>query len=253
MAGKDSDGLIDGEALKAWRQRMGWTQARAAEELGLHLHSLKNLEAGKRAVGGSLARLLDTLELRGRRSTKPTRSQAAASPPAEPAAATGTWVSAADAELIEVGRRFAKVGAAHITALLRGEVTPELQAEMKAAEADVKRMQALEDRPFSEWAMSVCGAFIQITSAGERAALAALGAGGSRTRVARAADMRNGTLSDVAPTLTAGGQGVSLNSVPSVLVVEKLIATAVEEAQTLMAKLGAPAADEKRKKRTKPK
>jgi hypothetical protein len=34
--------------------------------------------------------------------------------------------------------------------------------------------------------------------------------------------MRNGSLRDVAPTLTTGGQGTSLNSVPSVVVVQNL-------------------------------
>ena len=64
---------------------------------------------------------------------------------------------------------------------------------MKSAEADVRRMQSIKDRSFSEWAMSVCGAFIQITSAGKRAALAALTSGFTRASIARAADMRNGT------------------------------------------------------------
>jgi phage gp46-like protein len=70
--------------------------------------------------------------------------------------------------------------------------------------------------------MAVFGAFIQISAAAERATLAALTARESGDAIAAAADMRNGSLRDVSPTLTAGGQGISLKSVPSVIVAQGL-------------------------------
>jgi hypothetical protein len=217
MADKDSRTLEGGEALKAWRQRMGWTQARAADELGLHLNSLKNLEGGKRSVGGSLRRLLDAIENRGR--AKPAKRH---DPVADPAPAATDATGAMDAELVEVGRRYAKTAAAHVTALLQGTPTPDLQAAMMAAQDEVRRIQALKDCPFSEEAMSVFGAFILIANAAEKATLAALTARDGGAAIAAAADMRNGSLRDVSPTLTAGGQGISLNSVPSVLIAHGL-------------------------------
>jgi hypothetical protein len=52
--------------------------------------------------------------------------------------------------------------------------------------------------------------------------LAALTARDGGDAIAVAADMRNMSLRDVAPTLTRGGQGTSVNSAPSVLVVQNL-------------------------------
>jgi len=221
MTDKDSQTPDGGNALKAWRTRMGWTQARAAEELGMHVHSLKNIEAGRRPVRDSVLRLLGALERRGSRTVKAapgTRPQ----PGAEPAPASAAGPEAMDAELIETGRRYAKTAAAHVTALLQGTLTADLQAAMMAAQDEVRRIQAMEDCPFSEEAMSVFGAFILVSSAAERATLAALTARDGGAPIAAAADMRNGSLRDVSPTLTAGGQGISLNSVPSVIVAHGL-------------------------------
>jgi transcriptional regulator with XRE-family HTH domain len=221
MADKDSQAPDGFNALKAWRTRMGWTQARAADELGMHVHSLKNIEAGRRPVRDSVLRLLGALERRGSRSVKAapgTRPQ----PVPEPAPAPAAGPEAMDAELIETGRRYAKTAAAHVTALLQGALTPDLQAAMMAAQDEVRRTQAMKDCPFSEEAMSVFGAFILIANAAEKATLAALTARDGGAAIAAAADMRNGSLRDVSPTLTAGGQGISLNSVPSVLIAHGL-------------------------------
>ena len=39
MAGKVSYPVDGGNIVRSWRQRMGWTQPRAAEKLGVHVHS----------------------------------------------------------------------------------------------------------------------------------------------------------------------------------------------------------------------
>jgi transcriptional regulator with XRE-family HTH domain len=213
MADKDSRTSDGVNPLKAWRARMGWTQARAADELGLHLNSFKNLEGGKRSIGGSLRRLLDAIENRGR--AKPAKRR-------DPAPAPAAGSEAMDAELIETGRRYAKTSAAHVTALLQGTLTADLQAEMMAAEREVHHIRAIKDRSYSEEAMAVFGAFIQISAAAERATLAALTARESGDAIAAAADMRNVTLRDVTPTLTRGGQGTSVNAAHSVVVVQNL-------------------------------
>jgi transcriptional regulator with XRE-family HTH domain len=224
MADKDSRTPDGVNPLKAWRARMGWTQARAADELGMHVHSLKNIEAGRRPVRDSILRLLGALERRGSRSVKAApgkRLQPAPEPAPAPAAAPNVM----DAELVEIGRRYAKTAAAHVIALLQGTLTADLQAEMMAAEREVHRVQAMKERPYSEGAMSHFGAFILAANAAERAASAALAARTGRDScdvAVAAADMRNGSLRDVAPTLTTGGQGTSLNSVPSVVVVQNL-------------------------------
>ncbi len=221
MAGKGSDPVDGGDIVRSWRQRMGWTQARAAEELGVHVHSLKNLEAGKRAVRSSLRRLLDTLESQCDQEAK-RASARQAKRDSRPAPAPKDRPKSTDAELIEAGRCYAKTAAAHVTALLQGTLTAGLQAEMVAAERDVHRMQAMGDGPFSEGAMAVFGAFILISTASEKAALAALTARDGGGMFAAAADMRNGTLRDVAPTLMRGGQGTSVNTAPSVLIARGL-------------------------------
>ncbi len=221
MADKDSRTPDGVNPLKAWRARMGWTQARAADELGMHVHSLKNIEAGRRPVRDSVLRLLGALERRGSRSVKAApskRPQPVPEPAPAPAAAPGVM----DAELIEIGRRYAKTAAAHVTALLQGTLTADLQAAMMAAQQEVHRVQSIKDRPHSEGAMSVFGAFIQISSAAEKATLAALTVREGGAAVAAAADMRNVTLRDVTPTLTRGGQGTSVNAAHSVVVVQNL-------------------------------
>ncbi len=43
--------------LKAWRARLGWTQAQAAESTCYHLAAWKNLEGGKRTISSTLRRL----------------------------------------------------------------------------------------------------------------------------------------------------------------------------------------------------
>jgi transcriptional regulator with XRE-family HTH domain len=221
MTDKDSQTPDGGNALKAWRTRMGWTQARAASELGMHVHSLKNIESGRRPVRDSVLRLLGALERRGGRSVKAAPGKRL-QPAPKPAPAPAAGPEAMDAELIETGRRYAKTAAAHVTALLQGTLTADLQAAMMAAQDEVRSIQAMEDCPFSEEAMSVFGAFILVSSAAERATLAALTARDGGAPIAAAADMRNGSLRDVSPTLTAGGQGISLNSVPSVIVAHGL-------------------------------
>ncbi len=221
MADKDSQAPDGFNALKAWRARMGWTQARAADELGMHVHSLKNIEAGRRPVRDSVLRLLGALERRGGRSVKAAPGKRP-QPAPEPAPAPAAGPKAMDAELVETGRRYAKTAAAHVTALLQGTLTADLQAAMMAAQDEVRRIQAMKDCPFSEEAMSVFGAFILIANAAEKATLAALTARDGGAAIAAAADMRNGSLRDVSPTLTAGGQGISLNSVPSVLIAHGL-------------------------------
>jgi DNA-binding XRE family transcriptional regulator len=54
--------VLDDADLRAWRARMGWTQARAAEELGIHLHTLKNMDGGQRSPSRTLLLLASLLE-----------------------------------------------------------------------------------------------------------------------------------------------------------------------------------------------
>ena len=164
-------------ALKAWRTQMGWTQARSADELGMHVHSLKNIEAGRRPVRDSVLRLLGALERRGSQSAKAAPGRRTQSVP-EPAPAPAAGPEAIDAELVEIGRSYAKTAAAHVTAHLQGTLTADQQAEVMVAEREVYRIQAMKDRPYSDGAMSVFGAFIQISAAAETATLAALTARG---------------------------------------------------------------------------
>ena len=49
--------------LRPWRSRLGWTQARAADELRIHVGSLKRLEGGRAVASGTLLRLVELLEL----------------------------------------------------------------------------------------------------------------------------------------------------------------------------------------------
>jgi hypothetical protein len=209
MADKDSK-ANDAGLLRGWRKRLGLTQAAAAERLGLHVASLKNIEGGKRNVGRAVRILMDTFEP-GSAKAAPKRTRATQVPDPAPIAAPNPM----DAELVEVGRRYAKVGAAFVSAALVGGLTADLIAEMAAARKEVHRMQALGGSPFSETAMSVFGAFILSSNAAQRALQVALEAGVEE--IAQAVDMRNFTLSDVSPTLLAGGQGISLNSVHGVL------------------------------------
>ena len=220
MPDSDTEQPESGKVLRAWRKRLGWTQTQAAAALGIHLHSLKNLEAGKRAVRSSLRRLLESLERDG---TEGARPQPGRSPePSSGPLPAPSWAALAplDAELLEVGRRYGKACAAHVEGLLKGELTPELVAEMKAAERELHRMKAMKDLPFSDEAMGICGAFILVSNAAQRAAFAAIApAGAVNGPVVYAADMRHGTLSeDVFPTMTAGGQGISVNSTLNALI-----------------------------------
>jgi hypothetical protein len=214
MADKDSE-ANDAGLLRGWRKRLGLTQAAAAERLGLHVASLKNIEGGKRNVGRAVRILMDTFEP-GSVKTAPKRTRARTTPDSAPVTAPNPM----DAELVEVGRRYAKVGAAFVSAALVGGLTADLIAEMAAARNEVHRMQALGGSRFSETAMSLFGAFILSSNAAQRALKVALEAGVEE--IAQAVDMRNFTLSDVSPTLLAGGQGISLNSVHGVLLGSKL-------------------------------
>lgn len=75
-----------GPDLRAWRLRLGWTQARAAAELRILVPSLRNLESGRREASGTLLRLAELLEqLHGPAAVAPS-PEAAPRPPAEDAA-----------------------------------------------------------------------------------------------------------------------------------------------------------------------
>ena len=212
MTDKDSKTLGDGDELRSWRKRMGWTQARAAVELGMHLNALKNIEGGKRSIRESLRRLLDSLERRGRRGTKSTSGKPA-DPKPDLAPAPPSVSQAADAELIEIGRQFGKVSAAYVTAALAGAITADLDAAMRAAEARVRQAQAKKDAPWSENALSICGAFIQLSTAAHRATHAALnpssGLASAQPDIpVLVLDRRNQLVAtDLAHTITAEGEG----------------------------------------------
>ena len=51
-----------GPDLAAWRARLGLSQAGAAKALGVHVHSLKNWEGGKRRISGVVRRLAEAVE-----------------------------------------------------------------------------------------------------------------------------------------------------------------------------------------------
>jgi transcriptional regulator with XRE-family HTH domain len=80
------------EDLRAWRERLGWTQQRAADELRMHLYALRNVELGKRPVRGQMGLLAELIERRER----------------------GMLGSAADAELLAVARTFAEATTVYI-------------------------------------------------------------------------------------------------------------------------------------------
>ena len=48
--------------LRAWRERMGWTQKEAAEAMGMKLRSYQQIEQGRRSVQPYHARLVALLE-----------------------------------------------------------------------------------------------------------------------------------------------------------------------------------------------
>ncbi len=50
------------DQLKAWRTRMGWTQKKAAEELGISKRHYQMLEAGGSPVTPTLSKLIAFLE-----------------------------------------------------------------------------------------------------------------------------------------------------------------------------------------------
>ncbi|MCQ4160831.1 helix-turn-helix domain-containing protein [Roseomonas sp. GC11] len=52
-----------GGDLRAWRQRMGWSQPLAAAELGMHEINLSKLENGRQAIRPTVRRLAECLEL----------------------------------------------------------------------------------------------------------------------------------------------------------------------------------------------
>lgn len=47
--------------LRAWRERLGWTQAEAAEALQYSLDLYRSCEQGRRAVTPRMARLIELL------------------------------------------------------------------------------------------------------------------------------------------------------------------------------------------------
>ena len=86
MAENDESGWTR-EDLRAWRERLGWTQQRAADELCMHLYALRNVELGKRPVRGQTRLLAELIERREH----------------------GMLGSAADTELLSAARSFAEV------------------------------------------------------------------------------------------------------------------------------------------------
>lgn len=48
--------------LKAWRARMGWTQKKAAQELGFDQRTLRNYEQGKNQIPHAVALACQWLE-----------------------------------------------------------------------------------------------------------------------------------------------------------------------------------------------
>jgi transcriptional regulator with XRE-family HTH domain len=53
------------EEFKHWREGMGWTQAQAADELGLDPRTIRRYEANERPVSRTVARLCELLAERG--------------------------------------------------------------------------------------------------------------------------------------------------------------------------------------------
>lgn len=49
--------------IAPWRSRLAWTQARAADELRIHVGSIKRIEGGRAEASGTLLRLAELLEL----------------------------------------------------------------------------------------------------------------------------------------------------------------------------------------------
>src|ERR1700730_14049290 len=57
----DEDATRTADDLKAWRARLGLTQAMAADAFGVHLHALKNWEGGRRPVATIIKRFAAAL------------------------------------------------------------------------------------------------------------------------------------------------------------------------------------------------
>ncbi len=51
----------DQEAIRALRQRLGWSESRLAAELGITVDELEKIEAGTCQPSGSTRRLMDLL------------------------------------------------------------------------------------------------------------------------------------------------------------------------------------------------
>jgi DNA-binding transcriptional regulator YiaG len=53
---------MSGAGLRAWRERMGWSQSRAAAELNLPTKTFQNYEQGRTAIPGPVERLAAYIE-----------------------------------------------------------------------------------------------------------------------------------------------------------------------------------------------
>ena len=208
--------------LRAWRARLGWTQRRAAEALGMHVASLKNVEAGKRSVTAALRRTAELLEAR---EIAPPRERAKgekAAPPSPPAApeiptqapaprpALGATGTDADRDLVIAANRYAAL------ALRRALVVPaerDLAAHwLNVAIADLNALIAAggysaEVMDAARLIMDPAKLVISRLNAANAEAKTAAEAKAAAGPAVAAWDDRDPTLSDMVGTLRVGGQG----------------------------------------------
>ena len=62
MTQKQDNSQMTGSALRAWRNRMGWSRDEAAEKLALKRDTYKKLENGQRPITGRLSKEIKRLE-----------------------------------------------------------------------------------------------------------------------------------------------------------------------------------------------
>ncbi|MGI4797732.1 MAG: helix-turn-helix domain-containing protein [Janthinobacterium lividum] len=205
----DSDTSWSGDDFRAWRHRQGWTQAQVAEELCVHPQTIKHIESGRNRVTPIVQRLAQLLEAHhatGRRkpvSPPPTAAEPPSAAPEEDlrlARAVRTYALAAIA-LADAHRADARIPAELEAAV--DEAAEALDVAFRAGATEDSMRKALWLRRLAGSSVALCGLLSRQPA----------------RDLALALDARNGTVSDIAGTLLAGGDGggASLNDATLVL------------------------------------
>ncbi len=190
----DEDAPWTADDLRAWRGRLGLTQAMAADAFGVHLHALKNWEGGRRPVGPIIKRFAAALERERQASVDGAIMEAAWLYLGTVAASTSEWSTTG--RLSELHTRPVAAAVETLRTLLEGP-----------------RASAVVERR-ARWLTVLASSEVRRIEAVHAAAQAS-----ALLPEPLAVDARHATLADVASTILVGGKstGISLNSIPLLL------------------------------------